>query len=393
MQLFVTVLCRLPPHPPHHHHHHPPLQLPYPLHQRRESKGKSHRCASWRACHLRLVHVSDSPVCLFIDRWVTGECLGPHISQQPRAGFITSCHLRHAAPLIQPPSHPDARFLRNKKINGKRKTGMEGTFRLNLKRCQTPNLARSATTFNLRGSTTSRAEPNAPVFTCSTNATNPWMLRCYIVTSIKTTSSLEDVRVRYVHMYIISPWKKGTFENLNQKKAFKKNPKNLESQSWFFKRGHFCIVFRLSGLSSSRFSFEKKLNRQKKIKIRLTIPLAAKKKCVTRQRLKVEPPNIVYKICYENNILFWSEWTDYVKPIRSNFIWMCKCAFVFFKTVPPSDATFLKWLDWQFCSASWLFSAKTSGWQVNKKQNNPRTFEQKNILLCVIIMCVSEILK
>lgn len=96
-----------------------------PKHQRGESKGKSHRCqcAWWCVCHWRLVRVSDSPVCLYIDRWVTGECLGPHISQQPRAGIVTSCHLRHAAPLIQPPSHPDARLLKNKRRNRKGKVG------------------------------------------------------------------------------------------------------------------------------------------------------------------------------------------------------------------------------------------------------------------------------
>lgn len=55
---------------------------------------------------LRLADVSDSPMCLFLDRWVTGECLGPHITQQPQAGFITTCHLLYTLSLIQPPSDP-----------------------------------------------------------------------------------------------------------------------------------------------------------------------------------------------------------------------------------------------------------------------------------------------
>ena len=70
----------------------------------------------------------------------------------------------------------------------------------------------------------------------------------------------------------------------------------------------------------------------------LAILLAASKKCVTRKWLKVDPPTIdewieiVYEIYVMEKISFslkvekdifyktWTKWTEYVKPVRSDFI-------------------------------------------------------------------------
>ena len=75
----------------------------------------------------------------------------------------------------------------------------------------------------------------------------------------------------------------------------------------------------------------------------LAILLAASKKCFTRKWLKVDPPTIdewieiVYEIYVMEKISFslkvekdifyktWTKWTEYVKPVRSDFIWLYLC--------------------------------------------------------------------
>ena len=75
----------------------------------------------------------------------------------------------------------------------------------------------------------------------------------------------------------------------------------------------------------------------------LAILLAASKKCVTRKWLRVDPPTInewieiVYEIYVmekislslkvEKNMFYktWTNWTEYVKPARSDFILIYLC--------------------------------------------------------------------
>lgn len=52
---------------------------------------------------VKLVNVCDSPPRLFPDRWVTGDCLAPHIKQQQSPEFITICHLLYMLSAIKPP--------------------------------------------------------------------------------------------------------------------------------------------------------------------------------------------------------------------------------------------------------------------------------------------------
>jgi len=71
--------------------------------------------------------------------------------------------------------------------------------------------------------------------------------------------------------------------------------------------------------------------------------MAASKKSATRKWLKVDPPTIEewIEIVYDNYVMekisfslkvekekfykIWTKWTEYVKPIRSDFNWLYLC--------------------------------------------------------------------
>lgn len=55
----------------------------------------------------------DGPAFLFLDRWVTGTRLGPHINQPPHAEFITTCLPCYTLSLIQPSLYPDGSISYN----------------------------------------------------------------------------------------------------------------------------------------------------------------------------------------------------------------------------------------------------------------------------------------